>query len=86
MKTSCYVPRRIVRANHNESFVRPSEMHLTLISRKCEVYITPEVKDYAIPVVSKNSLTNFSSISNLTLIVNKYSDIISSKIKVVKFI
>ncbi len=47
--------------------------------------VTPEVRDYATPVVCKNSLTDFSSVSNLTLIVNKYIDIILSKFKAVKF-
>jgi len=44
------------------------------------MYIIPVVKDYAIPVVCKSSLTQFSSVSNPTLVVNKYSDIISSKL------
>ncbi len=61
-------------------------MHLTLVSRKREVHITPEVKDYATSVVSKNNLTDFSSVSNPTLIVSKYSDVIPSKFKVIKFI
>ncbi len=60
-------------------------MHSTLISQKREVYITPEVKDYAIPVISKNKLIKFSSVSNLILVVNKCSDIIPSKFKEVKF-
>ncbi len=54
-------------------------MHSTLISRKCEIYVTPKIKDYATLVVYKNSLTDFSNISNLTLEVSKYSDVISSK-------
>ncbi len=47
--------------------------------------VTPEVRDYATPVVCKNSLTDFSSVSNLTLIVNKCSDVIPCKFKAVKF-
>ncbi len=47
-------------------------MHSTLVSEvKCKVYVTPEVKDYVTPVVCKNSLTDFSSESNPTLIVSK---------------
>jgi len=76
MKTFCYTPRRIVRANHSEVIVRLNEVRSTLVS---------EVKDYATLVVCKNSLINFSSISNPILIVNKYSDIIPSKFKAVKF-
>ncbi len=78
-------PRRVVRANCSESIVRPSEVHSTLIVRKWEVLVTLEVRDYATPVVYKNSLTNFSSVSNPTFVVSKYSDIISCKFKVVKF-
>jgi len=58
---------------------------LTLVNRKCEVHIIPESKDYATLVVSKNSLIDFSSVSNQTLVVSKYSDIIPCKFKVVKF-
>ncbi len=44
-------------------------MNSTLISEvKREVHITPEVKDYATPVVYKNSLTNFSSVKAVTYI------------------
>ncbi len=58
----------------------------TLISKvKCEVHITPKVNDYATLIVCKNSLTDFSNVSNPTLIVSKYSDIISYKFKAVKF-
>ncbi len=85
METSCYAFRRVVRANHSEVIVRPSEVRLIFISRKYEVHITPEVKDYATPVVCKNSLTDFSSVSNLILIVSKCSDVIPCKFKVVKF-
>jgi len=53
---------------------------------KHEMHITSEVKDYAILVDSKNSLTDFNSISNPTLIVSKYNNIISSKFKAIKFI
>jgi len=60
-------------------------MHSTLIVRKQEVLITLEVRDYATPVVCKNSLTDFSSVNNPTFIVSKYSDIISCKFKAVKF-
>src|SRR6266536_1579900 len=54
-------PRRVIRANRSESIRRPSEVHSTLEVRKREVLVTPEVRDYATPVVSKNSLTDFSS-------------------------
>ncbi len=57
----------------------------TLVSRKCEVHVTSEIKDYTIPIVCKNSLTNFSSASNLILIVSKCNDVISNKFKVIKF-
>ncbi len=60
-------------------------MCLTLVSRKCKVHVTPEVKDYTTSVVSKSKLTKFSSISNLTLIVSKCSDVILCKFKAVKF-
>src|SRR6266508_1112316 len=50
--------RRVVRANSSESIVRPSEVHSTLVVRKQEVLVTPEVRDYATPVVCKNSLTD----------------------------
>ena len=82
---SCYTLKRVVKANCNESIVRPSEVCLTLVNKKCKVYVIPKVKDYATSVVYKDSLINFSSISNPTLVVNKYSDIIPSKFKVVKF-
>ncbi len=78
-------PRRVVRANYSESIVRPSEVHSTLVVRKREVLITPEVRDYATPVICKNSLTDFSSVSNPTLVVSKCSDIIPCKFKAVKF-
>ncbi len=58
-------------------------MHSTLIVSKREVLVTSEVRDYAIPVVCKNSLTDFSS--NPTLVVRKCSDVIPCKFKVVKF-
>ncbi len=77
--------RRVIKANHSESLVRTSEICSTLVNRKCEVHITPEVKDYTTLVVCKSNLTNFSSINNPTLIVSKYSNIISSKFKIVKF-
>ena len=44
-----------------------------------------EVRDYATLVVCKNSLTDFSSESNPTLVVSKCSDVISCKFKAVKF-
>ncbi len=77
--------RRVVKANRSKNIVRPSEVHSTLVVRKCEVHVTLVVKDYAIPVVCKNSLTDFSSISNLTLVVSKCNDVILSKFKAVKF-
>ncbi len=86
METYCYAPRRVVKANHNNLIIRPSEVHSTLINEiKCEVHVISEVKDYAILVVCKNSLTDFSSISNPIFVVSKCNDIISSKFKVVKF-
>ena len=78
-------PRRVVRANHSKSIVRPSEVHSTLIVEQREVFVTPEVRDYATPVVCKNSLTDFSS-SNPTLVVSKCSDVIPCKFKAMKFI
>ena len=85
MEKSCYVPRKVVRANLSKSIIRPSEVHLILVRRKCEMHVIPEVKDYATLVVCKNSLTNFSRVNNLTLVVNKYSDVILSKFKAVRF-
>src|SRR6266540_4580259 len=76
-------PRRVVRANRSECIIRPSEVHSTLVVKKREVLVTPEVKDYATPVVCKNSLTNVSS--NPTLVVSKCSDVIPCKFKAVKF-
>jgi len=49
------------------------------------MHVIPEVKDYTIPVVCKNNLIDFSSVSNLTLIVSKCSDVILSKFKIIKF-
>ena len=59
-------------------------MHSTLVEEQREVFVTPEVRDYATPVVCKNSLTDFSS-SKLTLVVSKCSDVIPCKFKAVKF-
>ncbi len=78
-------PRRVVRANRSESIVRLSKVYSPFVVRKWEVLVTPEVRDYATPVVCKNSLTDFSSVSNPTLVVSKYSDVILCKFKVVKF-
>ena len=77
--------RRVVRANRNESIIRLSKVHSTLVVRKWEVLVTPEVRDYVIPVVCKDSLIDFSSLSNPTLIVSKCSDVIPCKFKAVKF-
>ncbi len=77
-------PRRVVRANRNEDIVRPSEVHSTLEVSQREVLIIPEVRDYATPVVCKNSLTDFCS-SNPTLVVSKCSDVIPCRFKAVKF-
>ena len=60
-------------------------MYSTLISKKCEVHVIPEVKDYITSIVSKSKLTKSSSLSNSTLIVNKYNDVIPYKFKIVKF-
>ncbi len=46
-------------------------MHSTLISKKYEIYIILKVKDYTIPVVYKNSLTDFNSVSKVTLYLYK---------------
>ncbi len=78
--------RRVVKANHSESIVRLSEVHSTFVREvKCEVHVTPEVKDYATLVVCKNSLTDFSNVNNITLVVSKCRDVISGKFKAVKF-
>src|SRR6266498_1724490 len=77
--------RRVIRANHNESLVKLSEVHSIFIVSKREVLVTPEVRDYATPVVCKNSLTDFSSVSNPTLVVSKCSNVIPCKFKAVKF-
>ncbi len=68
--------RRVVRANRRESITVPSEVHSTLVVEQREVLVTPEVRDYATPVVCS---------SNPTLVVSKCSDIIPCKFKVVKF-
>ena len=78
-------PRRVVRANRSEDIVRLSEVHSTLEVRQREVLVTPEVKDYATPVVCKNSLTDFRSESNPTFVISKCSDVIPCKFKAVKF-
>ncbi len=59
-------------------------MHLTLVEEQREVLVTPEVRDYATPVVGEKSLTHSSS-SNPTLVVSKCSDVIPCKFKAVKF-
>ena len=78
-------PRRVVEINRSESIVRPSEMHSTLEVSKREVLVTSEVRDYATPVVCKNSLIDLSSESNPTLVVSKCSNVIPRKFKAVKF-
>ena len=60
-------------------------MHSTFVVRKREVLVTPEVRNYATLVVCKNSLTDFSKVSNPTLVVSKCSDVIPCKFKAVKF-
>jgi len=61
-------------------------VHSTLVREvKYEVHVTPEVKDYVTPVVCKNSLTDFSSVSNPTLVVSKCSNVIPYKFKAIKF-
>ncbi len=84
-KISCYTSKRVVRTNCSEVIVRLSEVYSIFISRKYEMHITSEVRDYTTPVVCKNSLTDFSSISNPTLVISKYSDVIPCKFKAVKF-
>src|SRR6266540_1503921 len=76
-------PRRVVKTNRSESIVRPSEVHSTLEIKQRGELVTPEVRDYATPVVCENSLTDFSS--NPTLVVSKCSDVIPCKFKAVKF-
>ncbi len=78
-------PRRVVRATRSEDIVKPSEVHSALEVSKREVFVTPEDSDYATPVICKNSLTDFRSESNLTLVVSKCSDVIPCKFKAVKF-
>ncbi len=86
VETSCYTPKRVIRANYSEVIVRLSEVRSTFVSEvKYEVHVTSKVKDYATSVVCKNSLIDFSNISNPTLIVSKYIDIIPSKFKAIKF-
>ncbi len=60
-------------------------MHSTLVVEQREVLVTLDVRDYATPVVCKNSLTDYSKESNSTLVVNKCSDVIPCKFKAVKF-
>jgi len=76
---------RVVRANHSESIIRQSEVHSIFVASKWEVLVIPEVRDYATPVVCKNSLTDFNSVNHLILIVSKCSDVILSKFNAVKF-
>ncbi len=76
-------PRRVVRVNRRESIEKLSEVHSTSVVSKREVLVIPEVRDYVIPIVCKDSLTDFSS--NPTLIVSKCSDVIPCKFKAVKF-
>ena len=85
VETSCYALRRVVRANHRESIVKPSKVHSILVKIKHEVHVTPKVKSYTTSVVCKNSLSDFSNISNPTLVISKCSDVILSKFKAVKF-
>jgi len=44
METSYYIFRRVVRTNHNKVPVRLSEVHLILISKKCEIHIISKDK------------------------------------------
>jgi len=60
-------------------------VHLILVVSKWEVLVILEVKDYAILVVCENSLIDFSSGSNPTLVVSKCSDVIPYKFKAIKF-
>ncbi len=85
VKISYYTPRRVVRVNCSESIIRSSKVCSTLISRKRNMHIIPEVKDYAILIVCKSSLTQFNSVSNPTLVISKCSNIILDKFKIVKF-
>jgi len=49
------------------------------------VHIISKVNNYATLIVCKNSLTDLSSVSNSTLVISKYSNVIPSKFKAVKF-
>ncbi len=80
-KIYCYAPRRIVRTNHSKVIVSLSKVHSTLVSRRCEVHVIPEVKDYTTPVVCKSNLIKSSSVSNPTLVVSKCNDIISVSLR-----
>ncbi len=80
-----YTSRRVVKANHNKVIVRLSEMRSILISRKHKIHVIPKVKDYATSIVCKSRLIQSSSISNPTLVVSKYSNVILNKFKAVKF-
>ena len=85
-KKSYYASRRVVRINHSENIIRLSEMYLIFIKEvKCKVHVTFEIRDYTTSVVYKNNLTDFSSVSNPTLVVSKCSDVIPCKFKAVKF-
>jgi len=85
-ETFCYTLKRVVKANRSESIIRSSEIHSILIRKvKCEVHVIPEVKNYTTPIVCKNSLTDFSNVSNPTLVISKCSNIIPYKFKAVKF-
>ena len=85
MKTSYYASKRVIRANRSKSIVRPSKVHSPLVISKQEVLVIFEVRDYVIPVICKNSLTDFSSVNNSTLVINKCSDVIPCKFKAMKF-
>ncbi len=61
-------------------------MHLTFISRKCEVHVISENKEYVISIVYKSKLIQLNSVSKPTFVINKYSIIIPSKFKAMKFI
>ena len=56
-------------------------MHSTLEVRQWKVLVTPEDKDYATPVVCKNSLTNFRSESNPTLVVRKREVLVTPEVR-----
>ena len=67
MKTFCYVSKRVVRASCKEVIIRPNKVCLTLVSRKCEMHVIFEVKDYTTSVVCKSKFSKSSNVNNSPL-------------------